>query len=131
MGNQNVGDDAQQGSAASGKQPAGELKLSIADQLERGADALRTRMSAGGADAFADGIVTTGDGAEATRKTIDRAGTAVAARMERTADWIRDADVDQIRTKVERKVKANPLPALLVAAGIGFLLAAVIRKGRD
>ncbi len=137
--------DAQQGSFAPGgapasaasesarqpKERAARLKGSIADSLERGAEALRTRVAPDGVDPAADGIVTTGDGAEEATKGFARAGTAVAARMERSAGWLRDADLGEIRTTVEKRMKSNPIPVFIAAVAVGVLLGAAFRKDRD
>jgi len=48
--------------------------------------------------------------------------------MQATADWLRDADLDSLRTGVERQVKEHPGRTLLFAVGLGYLLGKAFRK---
>jgi hypothetical protein len=109
------------------RERAGTMKDSLADALETGADKLRQRggqMSNEGtlAGATAAGSVSTGDGR--TAQVTDR----VAAGMDKTADWLRDADLDGLRTSIETQVKEHPGRTLLIAAGLGYLLGKALRK---
>lgn len=106
---------------------AGNLKDSLADALETGADRLRARagQSTGGGMAAATGsgsLAVENDGRVA--QVTDR----VAGGMEATADWLRDADLDGLRTGIERQVKEHPGRTLLMAVGLGYLLGKALRK---
>ena len=47
---------------------------------------------------------------------------STAEKLNTTADYVRDHDVNRMMADVETLVKNNPGPALLVAAVVGFLL---------
>jgi len=111
------------------RERAATMKDSLADALESGADKLRQRLqntqSSGGqlAGATSAGAVTTTDGGKLTV-----AGERVAGGMQATADWIRDADLDSLKTGVERQVKEHPGRTLLIAVGLGYLLGKAFRN---
>jgi hypothetical protein len=116
---------ADMGSAV--RERAGTAKNSLADALETGADKLRQRGSQTSnegtlAGATTAGSVAAGDGR--TAQVTDR----VAAGMDKTADWLRDADLDGLRTSIETQVKEHPGRTLLIAAGLGYLLGKAFRK---
>jgi len=48
--------------------------------------------------------------------------------MQSSADWLRDADLDGLKTGIERQVKEHPGRTLLIAVGIGYLLGKALRK---
>ena len=48
--------------------------------------------------------------------------------MQSTADFIRNADLDNMKQGVENHVKENPGRSLLIAAGVGYLLGRAFRK---
>ena len=107
------------------RERAGTLKDSLADVLTSGADRLRQRGSQGGQLAGAAGTGTMaleGDGR--TAQVTDR----VASGMDATADWLRDADLEGLRTSLEGQVKQHPGRTLLIAAGLGYLLGKALRK---
>ena len=52
----------------------------------------------------------------------------VASGMDATADWLRNTDLDGIKSGIERQVKEHPGRTLLIAAGIGYLLGKALRK---
>jgi hypothetical protein len=100
---------------------AGHLKDSLADALETGADKLRSR-SGQLAGATSTGSVGMNDG----RAT--QVSNRVAGGMQATADWLRDADMDGLRTSIEAQVKEHPGRTLLIAVGLGYLLGKAVRK---
>jgi hypothetical protein len=112
------------------RERAGSMKDSLADALESGADKLRQRVhssqttGSGGqlAAATPSGTVTTPDGRVAV------VGDRIATGMQSTADWIRDADLDSLKTGVERQVKEHPGRTLLIAVGLGYLLGKAFRN---
>jgi len=63
-----------------------------------------------------------GDGR--TAQVTDR----VASGMDATAGWLRDADLEGLRTGIETQVKEHPGRTLLIAAGLGYLLGKALRK---
>jgi len=108
------------------RERAGHVKDSLADALESGADKLRQRVHTdqGGqlAGATSAGTVTTADGKLVT------AGDKVASGMEATANWVRDADLDSLKTGIERQVKEHPGRTLLIAVGLGYVLGKAFKK---
>ena len=48
---------------------------------------------------------------------------SAADKLSATADYVRQNDLNSMMSDVESFVKKNPGPALLVAAGLGFLVA--------
>src|SRR5262245_40629755 len=111
------------------RERAATMKDSLADALESGADKLRNRLHntqpSGGqlAGATSAGAVTTTDGGKLTV-----AGDRVASGMQASADWLRDADLDSLKTGVERQVKEHPGRTLLIAVGLGYLLGKAFRN---
>lgn len=105
------------------RQGAGTAKDKLADALSSGADKLRQRGGRGqlsGSTGSAD-ITVSGDG-------VSQVADRVAGGMQATADWLRDADLDGMRTGVERQVKEHPGRTLLIAVGLGYLLGKAFRK---
>ena len=112
------------------RERAGELKATLADKLEAGAERLRQR-STSGSTGSATLAGATGDGGSTAVATDDRMAKvsgAVAGGMESTARWIRDADMNTIRTDVEQQVKEHPGRTLLIALGVGYLLGKAFRR---
>ena len=105
---------------------AGNLKDTLADALETGADKLRARGPQA-AEQLAGSV-----GAGSTALTDDGRMTEVTERvaggMQATADWLREADMDGLRTGIERQVKEHPGRTLLMAVGLGYLLGKALRK---
>ena len=104
------------------RQGAGSAKDKLADALESGAGKLRQR---GGQMAGATGssdLAVTSDG------TVNQMTDRLAGGMQATADWLRDADLDGLKTGVERQVKEHPGRTLLIAVGVGYLLGKAFRK---
>jgi hypothetical protein len=52
----------------------------------------------------------------------------VAGGMQATADWLREADLDGLKTGIENQVKEHPGRTLLIAAGLGYLIGRAFRK---
>jgi ElaB/YqjD/DUF883 family membrane-anchored ribosome-binding protein len=107
---------------------AGIAKDKVANALESGAARLRERAHGGAAlaGAVADGSTAIqGDGRVA--QVSDR----VAGGMQATADWIREADIDGIKSGIEQQVKDHPGRTLLIAAGLGYLIGRAFRNGNQ
>ena len=107
------------------RERAANMKDSLADALETGADKLRARTSGGGDSQLAGaggGSIAMSDG------RVAQVSERVAGGMEATADWLRDADLDSLKTSVERQVKEHPGRTLLIAVGVGYLLGKAFRK---
>ena len=106
------------------KEKAGELKASLADKLEAGAEKLRARTQTG---SYA-GSTGTGSAAIATDDRMAEVSNKVAGGLQASADWIREADLDSVKTGIETQVKEHPGRTLLIAAGIGYLLGKAFRR---
>ena len=103
---------------------AGTMKNSLADMLESGADKLRHRASNDGQLAGATSTSSTAISDGRVAQVTDRVATGMSA----TADFLRDADLDSLRSGVERQVKEHPGRTLLMAVGLGYLIGKAVRK---
>ena len=93
----------------------------LADGLEAGAKALRQRQpAASGADGTS---VTVGNDSSIAAVT-----DTLATGMQSSADWLRDADIDKLKSGVEQQVKEHPARTLLIALGAGYLLGKALRR---
>ncbi len=117
-------DKAKQG-LSSAKDKAVELKGTLADKLEAGANKLRSQQT-GGSYAGATGSGSTSIANESGQ--LGQITDKLASGMQGTADFLRNADMDQMKASVEKQVKENPGRSLLIAAGIGYLLGKAFRK---
>jgi ElaB/YqjD/DUF883 family membrane-anchored ribosome-binding protein len=110
------------------REKAGTLKHSLADALESGAEKLRQQAAGGGQTA---GAAATGGSvgmvADQPNRMAD-VSNQVAGGLQASADWLRDADIDGLKTGLERQVKEHPGRTLAVAVGLGYLLGKAIRK---
>jgi len=107
---------------------AGNLKNSLADALESGAERLRKQAAGGGQTA---GAAATGGSASMIADQSNRMAdmsNQVAGGLQASADWLRDADLDGLKSGLERQVKEHPGRTLAVAVGVGYLLGKAIRK---
>ena len=102
------------------KEKAQNLKATLADKLEQGAEKLRHKAST---------TTVTEVGAE-TEQKARKASDRVASGMENTADWLRNADVDSMKSGLENQVRTNPGRTLLVALGLGYVVGRIFRGGR-
>jgi ElaB/YqjD/DUF883 family membrane-anchored ribosome-binding protein len=110
------------------RERAGTLKNSLADALESGAERLRQQGAGGGQMA---GAAATGGSAGMVTDQSNRmadVSNQVAGGMQGAADWLRDADLDGLKSGLERQVKEHPGRTLAVAVGVGYLLGKAIRK---
>ncbi len=106
---------------------AGNLKNSLADALDSGANRLRQRS---GSQNDLAGATTSGSVALENDGRMTQVSNKVANGMESTADWLRDADLDGLRTGLERQVKDHPGRTLLIAAGLGYLIGKAFRNNK-
>ncbi|MGH7663146.1 MAG: hypothetical protein ACRENI_02435 [Gemmatimonadaceae bacterium] len=117
------------------REKAGELKNSLADKLEAGAGKLRQRGTTQPGSYASASAGTTGaaggDGSITLRheeSKVDKVSGSVAGGMEKSAEWLRNNDLDSMKADVETKVRANPGKSLLVALGAGYLLGKIFRR---
>lgn len=107
------------GVASTVRQKASTLPALIADGLEAGANALRQNKVATVSDT---GSSASGD------SSITAVTDTLATGMQSSADWIRDADLDKLKSGVEKQVKEHPARSLLVALGAGYLIGKAFRR---
>jgi ElaB/YqjD/DUF883 family membrane-anchored ribosome-binding protein len=107
---------------------AGSLKNSLADALESGAERLRAQGAGGGQ--LAGAAATNGSEAMVVDETnrLSQTTNQLAGGMQASADWLRDADFEGLKTGIERQVKEHPARSLAVAVGLGYLLGKAFRK---
>lgn len=103
------------------KDKAAGLPSMIADGLEAGAKALKQRQP----------VAASGDGSAVAIQndsSIAAVTDTLATGMQSSADWLRDADLDQLKTGVEKQVKEHPARSLLIALGAGYLIGKALRR---
>jgi ElaB/YqjD/DUF883 family membrane-anchored ribosome-binding protein len=107
------------------REKAGSFKNTIADALESGAEKLRqqrasqtalTTAEAGAADTIAE------------ENRLTQTSNQIAGGMQGAADWLREADLDGLKSGIERQVKEHPGRSLAIAVGVGYLLGKAFRK---
>lgn len=109
------------------REKAGTWKNSLADALESGAEKLRTQGAGGGQYA---GAMATGGSSSMVSDGSRTAGATnqIAGGLQASADWLREADLDSMKSGIERQVKEHPGRTLAIAVGVGYLLGKAIRK---
>jgi ElaB/YqjD/DUF883 family membrane-anchored ribosome-binding protein len=115
------------GAGSTVRDKAGSLKNSLADALESGAEKLRAQGAGGGQIA---GASATGGSAAMVNDggRLSGASNQLAGGLQASADWLRDADLDGMKSGVERQVKEHPGRTLAVAVGVGYLLGKAFRR---
>jgi ElaB/YqjD/DUF883 family membrane-anchored ribosome-binding protein len=110
------------------RERAGTAKDKLADALDSGAEKLRERSASGGATLA--GATADGSTAVQADSRIAQVSDKVAGGMEATAGWLRDADVESIKSGLEQQVKEHPGRTLLIAAGLGYLIGRAFRNNQ-
>jgi ElaB/YqjD/DUF883 family membrane-anchored ribosome-binding protein len=113
--------DSADESPASVRDRAVQMKTQLADKLETGAGRLRQRATN---TKKLDNAIST------TKQRVVETSDRVATGMERSADWLRNANVTSFQQGLERQVRDNPGRTLLIAGAIGYLLGRAF-KGKD
>jgi hypothetical protein len=108
--------------ATSVKQKASTIPAMLADGLEAGAEALRQRRPSPNATTPGTSVAVASD------SSIDAVTDTLATGMQSSAEWIRDADLDKLKSGVEKQVKEHPARSLLVALGAGYLIGKILRR---
>jgi ElaB/YqjD/DUF883 family membrane-anchored ribosome-binding protein len=103
------------GAVDTGRARTGSLQAALADLFESSAQTIRSRAVSAGDRA--GGAV--GDG---TAERLVQSGEATAAVLERGAMWLRENDLRDVEARLTHQIQDHPTRALLVAAGVGFLL---------
>jgi ElaB/YqjD/DUF883 family membrane-anchored ribosome-binding protein len=106
----------------------GTAKDKLANALESGADKLRERTHPAGATLA--GATAEGSSVAMSDGRVAQVSDKVAGGMQATADWLRDADLDGIKSGIETQVKEHPGRTLLIAAGLGYLIGRAFRNNQ-
>jgi hypothetical protein len=104
------------------KQRASTIPAMLADGLEAGAEALRQRRPSPNPTTPGTSVAVASD------SNIDAVTDTLATGMQSSAEWLRDADLDKLKSGVEKQVKEHPARSLLVALGAGFLIGKILRR---
>ena len=105
------------------KEKASDLKATLADKLEAGANKLRQQQGGYATATAGDASASIG-----TNDKMSQVNDRLATGLQGTADFIRNADIDSMKQGIEKQVKENPGRTLLIAAGLGYLLGKAFRK---
>jgi ElaB/YqjD/DUF883 family membrane-anchored ribosome-binding protein len=108
------------------REKVGNARDKLAIALEAGADRLRERGHTGSLSLA--GATAEGSSAIQADGKVAEVSDRVAGGMQATADWLRDADIDGLKTGIENQVKEHPGRTLLIAAGLGYLIGRALRK---
>jgi hypothetical protein len=108
--------------ASSVKQKASTIPAMLADGLEAGAEALRQQRPS------TSGTTPGSSVAVANDSSITAVTDTLASGMQSSAEWLRDADLDKLKSGVEKQVKEHPARSLLVALGAGYLIGKALRR---
>jgi hypothetical protein len=87
-------------------------------------------MAAGGIDKLVDAIRDRGDGlgqSSGAAGTVGSVATAAADKLEGASQYLHQTDTERLMTDLEALVRRKPVESLLVAAGVGFVLAKALR----
>ncbi|HET7564965.1 MAG TPA: hypothetical protein VFJ96_08225 [Gemmatimonadaceae bacterium] len=122
-----VADQAKQ-KVGQAREKATQFKSTVADKLDQGADKLRQKTASAASDMQQS---TTGNGATAEATKMNKMGGAVAGGMEKTADWLRTADLESVRHDIEHQVRSHPGRALVVALGLGYVVGRMFSSGHE
>lgn len=111
------------------KEKASNAKEKLADALESGAERLRERAGTTGGATLAGA---TGEGTTAIPADgrVAQVSDKVASGMQSTADWIREADIADLKQGIEKQVKEHPGRTLLIAVGLGYLVGRAFRSNQ-
>jgi ElaB/YqjD/DUF883 family membrane-anchored ribosome-binding protein len=84
------------------------IKETVADKLKTAADTIQQRAG--------------------QNSTVSGYGNQAAEWLNRSADYIKDIDPQQVKTDVQNEVRRNPGRSLLIAGAVGLVLGVLIRR---
>lgn len=88
------------------------VKTTIAEKLDAAADSLRVKA----------------DQAGSAKEFAAQYGRQAAGWLDSTARYVRQFDVDRLKTDVENKVRKDPGRTLLIAGAVGLVIGALVRR---
>jgi len=108
------------------KEKAVDLKSTLADKLEAGAEALRNRAQSAGAPGGQQyaGLPGAAAGVLGSEK-VQGYSNSLAGGLQGAADMLRDGD---LQATLEKQVRENPARTLLIALGLGYVIGKAVRK---
>ena len=62
------------------------------------------------------------DAVNAATEAVEEARQTIAERLSSTTDYVRNIDAKRMLSNVERVVRDNPGPSLVIAAAFGFVI---------
>jgi hypothetical protein len=104
---------------------AGSAKNRLADALETGADKLRSQ---GGSSATFAGATGEGSTAIPADGKVGQVSEKLAGGMQATADWLREAELDDLKSGIENQIREHPGRTLVIALGLGYLIGRAFRN---
>ena len=90
---------------------SGSLRTKLATLLSKAAGALHEKSSGGG-----------------LRETRSEGLGQAADWLDQSAEYVKQADMQQVKADVENQIRRNPGRSLLVAGAVGLFLGALIRR---
>lgn len=111
------------------KAKAGEVGEQVKAKAGEALESARTGLASGLATAAdrLDGMAEQREGRGGTQAKLAGTAHGVAGGLDRTADYIRQADSQMMRQDLEDRVKTSPAQTLLLSFGIGFVIGRIIR----
>lgn len=104
---------------------AGQVKDRVAEFGRATADKINENR-----DTAASGLDKAAAALHGSAEGVSHLAHATADKLSNTADYVRGHDVNKMMSDVGKLVKNNPVPSLLAAAVIGFLVGRAF-SGRD
>jgi ElaB/YqjD/DUF883 family membrane-anchored ribosome-binding protein len=87
------------------------IKSTVADKLRTAASAVQNKAASPNQNS-----------------TISEYGNQASDWLNRSADYVRDLDVNQVKSNVQTEVRRNPGRSLLIAGVAGLILGAIFRR---
>jgi len=100
------------GSRSQGGSRLEEIKKTIADKLETAAHALRERTNRPGTQ----------------NEVAIQYGRQAATWLDSSAEYLRQMDIDRVKSDVQNKVRQNPGRSLLIAGAVGLVLGTLVHR---
>jgi hypothetical protein len=103
------------------------MELNESTSTNSSADAQSSNGAGEFSGSAADYSAGTSVPASGIRGKLDTARTKVADGAHAATDWIKQADIEGIKSGIEQQVRSNPVRSLLVAVGVGYLVGRAMR----
>ena len=68
------------------------------------------------------------DAARTATEAVDEARQKISERLSATTDYVRNIDAKRMLANIERVVKDNPGPSLVIAAAFGFVIGRALTR---